>query len=335
MKKRKSSNNKSKPKKKCSTFKRATSRKASAVKRKTKNSSATKPHSQQKINRITVAGDGCKNRKRKHNNEKEREKSKRSRLPSHNASHHNSRCNLCSQPEPKATRGKSSTKKNGSNHYRGVIELPCKKSVFEKACNLRRTIESGDLLPASLQPLLKDSVANKYDINELVATVKESKSKWQETEKRMLELDRCIRAELCINKANPEKCLPLLDELNCLEIDALMLKQNPRIVHTVQKLCQFVGNRGLGNFTEEEKTKYLDSAAQIRNKSKALFQKCQKLFGIEGGQSFKEVFKEKVQEYQETKNSKFLRELCQRVNKGFKKNQSSRPLRKRVSGNTK
>lgn len=333
--KRKSLNNTSKAKKNSCTIKKGATGQACAVKRKKNNSSATKTLSERRISKINVTEDECKNKKRKIKNEKKREKSKRSRLSSHSASHHDSRCNLCSQSEPKAPRSRNSTNNNDSNQYRGVIELPCKKSVFEKACNLRRTIESGELLPASLQPLLNDSVANKYHINELVATVKESKCKWQETEKRMLELDRSIRAELCVNKADLEKCLPLLNELNGLEIDTLMLKQNPRLIHTVQRLCHFVGNRGEGNFTEEEKTRYLHDAAEIRNRSKAMFQKFEKLFGIERGQSFNQVFKDKVREYQETKNSKFLRELCQRVNKGFKKNQVSRPLKKRGSGNTK
>uniref|UniRef100_A0A1B6MRZ3 PWWP domain-containing protein n=1 Tax=Graphocephala atropunctata TaxID=36148 RepID=A0A1B6MRZ3_9HEMI len=117
------------------------------------------------------------------------------------------------------------------------------------------------------------------------------------TESRIVDIDFQIQCSLCLNKADPDTCLKHLDELSALEFNLLIIKKNPEIVRTLQKLQIYVGNIGCWNMTNEEAEIFTSKARIIQQKSKIIYDKIQSLFSIPFGKTFTEVFEEELNKF--------------------------------------
>ena len=92
-------------------------------------------------------------------------------------------------------------------------------------------------------------------------------------EQRLVDLDARLKKNIDISGPNLDKCVLALEELESLPIAKLMLKKQPDIVCTVEKLRKYVGPPGCG---EDQKA----LTRTIRVKADKFSRKVKTAFGI-------------------------------------------------------
>uniref|UniRef100_A0A069DTZ3 Putative hepatoma-derived growth factor n=1 Tax=Panstrongylus megistus TaxID=65343 RepID=A0A069DTZ3_9HEMI len=182
--------------------------------------------------------------------------------------------------------------------------------VLKYANSLKKRIESGEKM-SDLQEIMNEWTAMKsFEFNKDRAP-EEDKQKYEflHTESLLLEIDINIKSALNLQKAQPDKCIALLDKLNELKITPLMLKKHPELVHTIKKMRKYVGNIHRWNMTEEELEAFKESAGRIRVKSEHIYNKFKSLFLNPDINNFWEFFNKEVERFQEKTRSMSLHQL--------------------------
>uniref|UniRef100_A0A224XN30 Putative hepatoma-derived growth factor n=1 Tax=Panstrongylus lignarius TaxID=156445 RepID=A0A224XN30_9HEMI len=182
--------------------------------------------------------------------------------------------------------------------------------VLKYANSLKKRIESGEKM-SDLQEIMNEWTAMKsFEFNKDRAP-EEDKQKYEflHTESLLLEIDINIKSALNLQKAQPDKCIALLDKLNELKITPLMLKKHPELVHTIKKMRKYVGNIHRWNMTEEDLEAFKESAGRIRVKSEHIYNKFKSLFLNPDINNFWEFFNKEVERFQEKTRSMSLHQL--------------------------
>ncbi|XP_073985955.1 uncharacterized protein [Rhodnius prolixus] len=182
--------------------------------------------------------------------------------------------------------------------------------VLKYANSLKKRVESGEKM-SDLQEIMNEWTAMKsFEFNKDRAP-EEDKQKYEflHTESLLLEIDINIKSALNLQKAQPDKCIALLDKLNELKITPLMLKKHPELVHTIKKMRKYVGNIHRWNMAEEELEAFKESAGRIRVKSEHIYNKFKSLFLNPDINNFWEFFNKEVERFQEKTRSMSLHQL--------------------------
>ncbi|XP_067003033.2 lens epithelium-derived growth factor isoform X3 [Anabrus simplex] len=177
------------------------------------------------------------------------------------------------------------------------------EALEETASRIKEQVRTGENIPTHIQEQLKSKSAmqkseKQYTQWDGILEKKKGKLRWLKMEARMVELDSLMKGHLSITRANPDRCLLLLDEMCSLQLDPLMLKKHPQVVETIKRLRKYVGNTNSWGFNDEEKVKFASKAHQIRTKAEHIYNKFKAMFTVPDGSSFWQVFSDNVETFQ-------------------------------------
>lgn len=119
-------------------------------------------------------------------------------------------------------------------------------------------------------------------------------------ERELVELNLEIKSCVGLAKADPERCVELMEQYQQLKVTPTMLKKNPNCVETMKRLRKYVGNAKAWNMADEERIKFDFQAQQIRTKAEQIYNQFKTMFAVpEGTVPFWEAFGEEVTKFQQ------------------------------------
>lgn len=123
-------------------------------------------------------------------------------------------------------------------------------------------------------------------------------------ERELVELNLEIKSCVGLARADPEKCVDLMEQYQKLKVTPTMLKKNPNCVETMKRLRKYVGNAKAWNMPDEERIKFDFQAQQIRTKAEQIYNQFKTMFPVpEGTVPFWEAFSDEVNKFEHaTKN---------------------------------
>ncbi|CAH2056418.1 unnamed protein product, partial [Iphiclides podalirius] len=134
-----------------------------------------------------------------------------------------------------------------TNFKNEAARLNWDKQAASNAITLKLQLERGQITSQSVMTQL---VMDLHLTDEEKATLdkereteeKKSRVQFLKTEMKLIELDAKIKTCLCLEKADTDLCLKLLDELMELDVKPLMLLKHPTCLETVKRMRAYVGN---------------------------------------------------------------------------------------------
>ncbi|XP_039747672.1 PC4 and SFRS1-interacting protein-like [Pararge aegeria] len=176
------------------------------------------------------------------------------------------------------------------------------KQAARNALTLKSQLEKGHITP---QSVLAQLVMDLNLTDEEKATLdkdreteeKKSRVHFLKVEMKLIELDAKIKTCLCLEKADTELCLKLLDELMALDIKPLMLLKHPTTPETIKRMRAYVGNTPSWELTENAALLFSQHAHKIRKQADIVYANLRKLFNTPEGLSFWEFFTERVEQF--------------------------------------
>lgn len=118
-------------------------------------------------------------------------------------------------------------------------------------------------------------------------------------ERQLVELNLEIKSCVGLARADPEKCVELMEQYQKLKVTPTMLKKNPNCVETMKRLRKYVGNAKAWNMPDEERIKFDFQAQQIRTKAEQIYGQFKTMFPIpDGTVPFWEAFNEEVNKFE-------------------------------------
>ncbi|XP_047524392.1 PC4 and SFRS1-interacting protein-like isoform X2 [Pieris napi] len=178
------------------------------------------------------------------------------------------------------------------------------KQQAANAITMKLQLEHGQITPQSVAGQLimelnlndeeKELLDKERDLGD-----KKSRLHFLKTEVKMMELDAKIKTCLCLEKADTEMCLKLLDELMELDTKPLMLLKHPVCLETVKRMRAYVGNTASWDLSEAEAVLFSKHAHRIRKQADVIYNSMKKLFSPPEGLSFFEYFNERVDTFKQ------------------------------------
>ncbi|XP_055600211.1 PC4 and SFRS1-interacting protein-like isoform X2 [Uranotaenia lowii] len=144
-------------------------------------------------------------------------------------------------------------------------------------------------------------------------------------ERELVELNLDIKSCVGLAKADPEKCVELMDQYQKLKVTPTMLKKNPNCVETMKRLRKYVGNAKAWNMADEERIKFDFQAQQIRTKAEQIYNQFKTMFPVpDSSVPFWEAFGEEVKRFEEATKHLSQEELFLLVDEADIKNEEER-----------
>ncbi|XP_072937475.1 uncharacterized protein Jasper [Epargyreus clarus] len=172
----------------------------------------------------------------------------------------------------------------------------------QNAITLKQQLEKGQITAQSvitqlvMDLNLTDEEKSTLD-KERETEEKKSRVQFLKTEMKLIELEAKIKTCLCLEKADTDLCLKLLDEFTELDIKPLMLLKHPSCGETVKRLRAYVGNAPSWELSESAALLFAKQAHRIRRRADQLYRRVRELFVTPEGLSFWEFFSERVEQF--------------------------------------
>ncbi|XP_032525231.2 myb-like protein X [Danaus plexippus] len=192
------------------------------------------------------------------------------------------------------------------------------KQAASNALTLKMQLEKGQITAQSviaqlvMDLNLSDQEKAMFD-KERETEEKKSRVQFLKTEMKLIELDAKIKTCLCLEKADTELCLKLLDELMELELKPLMLLKHPSCLETIKRMRAYVGNTPSWELSEEAVLQFSQHAGKIRRQADVLYNNMKELFPTLEGLSFWEFFTERVSQFKKATSKLSSDELLELV----------------------
>lgn len=192
------------------------------------------------------------------------------------------------------------------------------KQAASNAITLKMQLEKGQITVTSI---LSQLVTDLNLTDEEKATLdkereteeKKSHVQFLKTEMKLIELDAKIKTCLCLEKADTEMCLKLLDELMELQVRPLMLLKHPTCLETIKRMRAYVGNTPSWELSESAALVFSRQAHRIRKQADALYKNMKELFTTPDGLSFWEYFTERVLQFKKVTSKLSANELLEMI----------------------
>ncbi|CAH2988013.1 unnamed protein product [Chilo suppressalis] len=205
-----------------------------------------------------------------------------------------------------------------SSFKNDAARLAWEKQSASNSITLKQQLERGQITPQSVAAQLvmdlnltdeeKASLDKERETEE-----KKSRVQFLKTEMKLIELDAKIKTCLCLEKADTELCLKLLDELNDLDVKPLMLLKHPSCLETVKRMRAYVGNTPSWDLSEQAAIQFSKQAHKIRKQADSLYTHMKTLFTTPEGLSFWEFFSERVLHFKKVTSAMSADELLELV----------------------
>lgn len=119
-------------------------------------------------------------------------------------------------------------------------------------------------------------------------------------ERELVELNSEIKSCVGLAKADPERCVELMEQYQKLKVTPTMLKKNPNCVETMKRLRKYVGNAKAWNLADEEMIKFEFKAQKIRTYAEQIYNQFMAMFPVpEENVHAYEVFREECFKFKE------------------------------------
>lgn len=195
------------------------------------------------------------------------------------------------QPEVVSRSGRKIKPKrflDGEEEEPAVAPSPAKKRAVSTT-KIERT-----LAPTATSAPAPAKKANPFD------KIESERVYFLKLERELVELNLEIKSCVGLAKADPERCVELMEQYQQLKVTPTMLKKNPNCVETMKRLRKYVGNAKAWNMADEERIKFDFQAQQIRTKAEQIYNQFKTMFSVpEGTVPFWEAFGEEVNKFQQ------------------------------------
>lgn len=183
-----------------------------------------------------------------------------------------------------------------------AARLQWDKQAAANAVTLKMQLEKGQI---TSQSVLAQLVTDLNLTDEEKATLdkereteeKKSRVQFLKTEMKLIELDAKIKTCLCLEKADTDLCVKLLDELAELNVKPLMLLKHPTCLETIKRMRAYIGNTSSWDLSENAAILFNKQAQKIRRQADSLYKSLKELFTTPEGLSFWEYFTERVLQF--------------------------------------
>ncbi|XP_026316303.1 myb-like protein X isoform X2 [Hyposmocoma kahamanoa] len=203
------------------------------------------------------------------------------------------------------------------NFKNEAVRLQWDKQAAANALTLKMQLEKGQITPQSiLAQLVLDlnlTDEEKATLDKERETEKRSRVQFLKTEMKLIELDAKIKTCLCLEKADTDLCLKLLDNLMELEIQPLMLLKHPSCLETIKRMRAYVGNTPSWDLSETDSIHFSKQAHRIRKQADHVYKYMKDLFTTPEGLSFWEFFSERVLQFKKATSTLNADELLEMV----------------------
>lgn len=197
------------------------------------------------------------------------------------------------QPEVVSRSGRKIKPKrflDGEEEEPAVVPSPAKKRATSTTKAEKVTTATVVAAPAPAPP----KKANPFD------KIESERVYFLKLERELVELNLEIKSCVGLAKADPERCVELMEQYQQLKVTPTMLKKNPNCVETMKRLRKYVGNAKAWNMADEERIKFDFQAQQIRTKAEQIYNQFKTMFAVpEGTVPFWEAFGEEVTKFQQ------------------------------------
>lgn len=197
------------------------------------------------------------------------------------------------QPEVVSRSGRKIKPKrflDGEEEEPAVAPSPAKKRATSTTKAEKVTTPAVAAAPAPAPP----KKANPFD------KIESERVYFLKLERELVELNLEIKSCVGLAKADPERCVELMEQYQQLKVTPTMLKKNPNCVETMKRLRKYVGNAKAWNMADEERIKFDFQAQQIRTKAEQIYNQFKTMFAVpEGTVPFWEAFGEEVTKFQQ------------------------------------
>ncbi|XP_075988247.1 uncharacterized protein LOC142984490 [Anticarsia gemmatalis] len=189
-----------------------------------------------------------------------------------------------------------------ANFKNEAARLQWDKQAASHAVTLKIQLEKGQITSQSVMAQLVNDLnltdEEKATLDKERETEdKKSRLQFLKTEMKLIELDAKIKSCLCLEKAETDLCLKLLDELMELNIKPLMLLKHPTCLETIKRMRAYVGNTPSWELSESAALVFSKQAHKIRKQADTLYKNMKELFVTPEGLSFWEFFTERVLQF--------------------------------------
>ncbi|CAB3241911.1 unnamed protein product [Arctia plantaginis] len=199
-----------------------------------------------------------------------------------------------------------------------AARLQWDKQAASNAVTLKMQLEKGQI---TSQSVVAQLVTDLNLTDEEKATLdkereteeKKSRVQFLKTEMKLIELDAKIKTCLCLEKADTDMCLKLLDEFMELDVKPLMLLKHPTCLETIKRMRAYVGNTPSWELSESAAHVFNKQASNIRKQADVMYKKMKELFTTPEGLSFWEFFTERVLQFKKVTSKLTADELLEMI----------------------
>ncbi|XP_045508236.1 PC4 and SFRS1-interacting protein-like [Colias croceus] len=209
-----------------------------------------------------------------------------------------------------------------------AARLQWDKQAASNALTLKTQLERGHITAQSVVAQLNMDLSLTDEEKAMLDKDRETEEKksrvqFLKTEMKLIELDAKIKTCLCLEKADTELCLKLLDELMELEVKPLMLLKHPSCLETIKRMRAYVGNTPSWDLSESAALVFSKHAHRIRKLADTIYNNMRQLFTTPEGLSFWEYFSERVMQFKKATSKLSADELLELVHEPIEMSQPS------------
>jgi len=188
--------------------------------------------------------------------------------------------------------------RNRPNFFSSKIEADkWEEKNLKEVLRFKKLVEEGKYVPEEVITRLQNKKSKTDDEVKLIEkwavlqNDRKEKVEWLKTEANLAQADLDLRACLSLHYPKLDKCLQILRSIQNLPVTPLMLKKQPQVVQSLQKICSYVGP----NDPSVDKEKILN----VRNLANAVMIKVQGCFGISENVNFMSHFHDELKKFRE------------------------------------
>merc|ERR1711936_943955 len=173
---------------------------------------------------------------------------------------------------------------------------------FKEALRFKSLVEAGKYVPPEVITRL-EAKTNRNNAEQAILDKwmflqedRQEKMAWLRTEMKIAEIESQLRKILHPGKPDLESIIEHLQELNSLLVSKLMLKKQPQVFETIDRLCHYVGPKTTNNLSTNDKE--TETVTMIRSLANAIYSKWTSYFEeIPSNENFMENFKHLIETF--------------------------------------
>jgi len=173
---------------------------------------------------------------------------------------------------------------------------------FKEALRFKSLVEAGKYVPPEVITRL-EAKTNRNGAEQAILDKwmflqedRQEKIQWLKTEYKIADIEIQLRKILHPGKPDLESIIEHLQELNSLLVSKLMLKKQPQVFETIDRLCHYVGPKTTNNLSTNDKE--TETVTMIRSLANAIYSKWTSYFEeIPSNENFMENFKHLIETF--------------------------------------